>query len=71
MEKTLVLGKTEGKGERGGRGWNSYIHDSVDMNLSKLQETVKGRGAWCAEVLGVPKTQTQPRTEQQQQIYNT
>ena len=44
--------------------------DSVDTNLSKLQETVKGRGAWCAEVLGVPKTQTQLRTEQQYIIHN-
>ena len=41
--------------------------DSMDMNLSKLQETAKDRGAWCAEVHGIPESQTQLRTEQQQQ----
>ena len=61
LEKTLKLGKIEGK-KRSGRQrmrWLDSITDSVDMNLSKLQEIVEDRGAWCTRVHGVAKSQTQ------------
>ena len=62
LEKTLMLGKTEGKRKRGQQRmrWLDSIADSVDMNLSKLQEIVKDRGAWRAAVHGVTKIQAQP-----------
>ena len=52
MEKTLRLGKIEGKRRRGRQRmrWLDGIIDRVDMNLSKLQETVKDRQAWSAAV---------------------
>ena len=61
MEKTLTLGKTEGKRRRGQQRmrWLDSIADSMDMNLSKLQEIVKDRGAWRAAVHGVTKIQAQ------------
>ena len=60
LEKTLMLGKIEGKRRRGQQRmrWLDSIIDSVDMNLSKLQETVKDRGAWRAAVHGATKSRT-------------
>ena len=60
LEKTLMLGKTEGKRRKGQQRMRRFdsIPDSVDMNLSKLQEVVEDRGAWRAAVHGVAKSQT-------------
>ena len=59
LEKTLMLGKIEDTRKRGWQRmrWLDSITDSIDMNMSKLQEIVENREAWCVAVHGVTKSQ--------------
>ena len=60
LKKTLMLGQIEARRRRGQQGmrWLDGISDSRDMNVSKLQEIVKNRGAWRAAVHGVTESDT-------------
>ena len=71
-EKSLILGKVEGRRKRGHQRtrWSDDITDAMNMNLGKLLETVKDRKAWHAAVHGVAKSRMQLDSRTTTRLYN-